>query len=102
MLILAAISISLYRTALLNSREATLRTNLAAMRDAIDQYSTDRKMAPQALNDLVESGYVRQLPIDPITNSNTSWKPVIDDGGITDLHSGSSSTSSDGTAYNAW
>jgi general secretion pathway protein G len=109
--ILALISIPMYRSMLLNTREAVLNNNLTEMRRAIKQYIKDKQRAPQSLQDLVDAGYFRQLPIDPIMNSNSSWKPVIEnvvvsagqtDRGITDLHSGSSSISSKGTIYNAW
>jgi general secretion pathway protein G len=109
--IFAAISISKYQPVVLHSKEAVLKTNLAEMRRVIKQYTKDKHRAPQTLQDLVEAGYFRQLPIDPITNSNSSWKPVIENvvipaggtgRGVTDLHSGSSSTSSNGTIYNAW
>ena len=91
-----------YQAVILKSREANLQTNLATMRSVIKQYTADKRRAPQSLQDLVDAGYFRSLPLDPITNSRTSWKPVIEDSGITDLHSGSSSISSDGTTYSAW
>ena len=109
--ILAAISISRYQAMIVRSREAVLNNNLTEMRSAIKRYIKDKQRAPQSLQDLVEAGYFRQLPIDPITNSNSSWKPVIEDvlispgetdRGITDLHSGSGSISSNGTIYNVW
>jgi general secretion pathway protein G len=63
------------------------------------------------LQDLVDAGYFRQLPIDPITNSNSSWEPATDtavaapdqtQSGIVDVHSGSTAISSEGTPYNTW
>ena len=102
-LILAAISISRYQAMILHTREVVLRDNLTAMRRAIKQYTNDKQRAPQSLQDLVEAGYFRELPVDPITNSNSTWKPVIEnDRGIIGLQSGSSSISSNGTIYNAW
>ena len=100
-----------YRTKIQNSREAVLRGNLLAMRVAIDQYIDDRHQAPQSLQQLVDSGYFRELPVDPMTRSNSNWTPVIGNiaispgqtaRGITDLHSSSSLISSDGTIYSAW
>jgi general secretion pathway protein G len=108
--IVAALSISRYRAMVLVSKEAVLRNNLTEMRDAIKQYTKEKQRAPKSLQDLVEAGYFRQMPVDPITNSNSSWTPVVENvviagktgRGITDLHSGSSSISSTGTIYNAW
>ena len=100
-----------YHTKIQNSREAVLRGNLLAMRVAIDQYVDDRHQAPQSLQQLVDAGYFRELPVDPMTQSNSNWTPVIGNivispeksvRGITDLHSSSSSVSSDGTNYSAW
>jgi general secretion pathway protein G len=107
--ILAAISIS--NRAARRSREAILEVNLASMREVIKQYTKDKHRAPQSLQDLVAAGYFRELPIDPITNSNSTWNPMVEDvivspgetgRGITDIHSGSDSISSKGTIYNAW
>jgi general secretion pathway protein G len=100
-----------YRAKIQNSREAVLRGNLLAMRVAIDQYIDDRHQAPQSLQQLVDTGYFRELPVDPMTQTNFNWTPVIGNvvisagqtvRGITDLHSSSSSVSSDGTNYSAW
>ena len=109
--ILGAIAIPMYRAVVLNAKEAVLHDNLRDLRRVIDQYTADKKKAPQALQDLVDAGYFRQLPIDPITNSNSTWETTSDTGvaapdqtesGIVDVHSGSSAISSDGTAYNTW
>src|SRR5262245_50356916 len=108
--ILTAISVSKYQATQLHSKETVLQNNLAEMRRMLKQYIQDKQRAPQSLQDLVAAGYFRQLPIDPITNSSSSWKPVIEnvlvssgetDRGITGLHSGSSAASSKGTIYNA-
>ena len=109
--ILAAISIPVYRAVVLNAKETVLRDNLREMRRVIDQYTADKKKAPQTLQDLVDAGYFRQLPIDPITNSNSTWETVADtsvaspeqsDSGIVDVHSGATGTGSDGMPYNTW
>jgi general secretion pathway protein G len=105
------ISISSYRSVVLKARETVLRDNLSQMRRVIKQYIKDKQQPPHALQDLVDGGYFRQLPIDPITNSNSTWNAVIEtavvspghtERGISDVRSGSSSRSSDGTAYNRW
>ena len=109
--VLLAISIPTYRFLILKSRESTLELNLYSMRSVIKQYTQDKRHAPHSLQDLVDAGYFRELPIDPVTNSRSSWKPVIEtvvvspgqtDRGIADLRSGASSISSKGTAYSTW
>ncbi len=109
--ILAAISVPIYKAVVLNAKETVLRDNLRDLRKIIDQYTADKKKAPQSLQDLVDAGYFRQLPIDPITNSNSTWEPANDtavaapdqtESGIVDVHSGSTTISSQGTPYNTW
>jgi general secretion pathway protein G len=109
--ILAAIAIPVYKGVVLTARETVLKDNLRDLRRVIDQYTADKKKAPQSLQDLVDAGYFRQIPIDPITNSNSSWETVTDtavaapdqtDSGITDVHSGAPGVSSEGTPYNTW
>src|SRR5262245_34113221 len=109
--ILAAISIPIYKAVVLNAKETVLRDNLREMRRVIDQFTADKKKAPQTLQDLVDAGYFRQLPIDPMTNSNSTWETVADtsvaspdqtESGIVDLHSGSTAISTEGTPYNTW
>jgi general secretion pathway protein G len=110
--ILASIAIPMYRAVVLNAKETVLHDNLRELRRVIDQYTADKKKAPAALQDLVDAGYFRQLPIDPMTNSNTTWQTVMDtsvtapdqtESGIVDVHSGSSAISpTEGTAYSTW
>src|SRR5438477_3804941 len=109
--ILGAISIPMYKAVVLNARETVLKDNLREMRRVIDQYTADKKKAPQSLQDLVDAGYFRQLPIDPITKSNSTWETATDtavaapdqtESGIVDVHSGSAAISSEGTPYNTW
>jgi general secretion pathway protein G len=109
--ILLAVAIPVYQTHLRHANEAVLKEDLYTLRNAIDQYTQDKAKAPQDLNDLVSAGYMRALPRDPFTNSNTSWQPVQEDvlesvdqtaPGISDVHSGSNATSTEGTAYSSW
>ena len=109
--ILGAISIPMYKAVVLNAKETVLKDNLRELRRVIDQYTADKKKAPMTLQDLVDAGYFRQLPIDPITQSNSSWESVTDtavaspdqtESGIVDVHSGSAAVSSEGTPYNTW
>jgi general secretion pathway protein G len=109
--ILVGISIPMYRSVILRTKEAVLKDNLRTLRNLIDQYTADKKKAPQALQDLVDAGYLREIPEDPITESRDTWEVVFDtsvsspdqtESGIVDLHSGSSAISSEGTPYNTW
>jgi general secretion pathway protein G len=109
--ILVSISVPMYQGILLRTRETVLRDNLRTLRNLIDQYTADKKKAPQALQDLVEAGYLREIPEDSITNSTETWEVVTDtsvsspdqiESGIVDVHSGSTAIASDGTPYNTW
>jgi general secretion pathway protein G len=100
--ILLAILIPKYYMVMLHSNEAVLKSNLLDMRKAIDSFTADKRRAPKSLQELVEAGYFRTLPTDPMTRSNSSWKLAVGTPGITDVHSGSGSVSSDGTTYDTW
>jgi general secretion pathway protein G len=109
--ILAAIAIPAYTSNVRNAKEATLREDLHVMRSAIDSYTVDKSKAPQSLDDLVESGYLKTMPIDPFTRRSDTWVPVQEDTlmsidqtdpGIDDVHSGAQMTAADGSAYNTW
>jgi len=109
-LILISIAVPIYNQSILRSREAVLKDNLQTMRSLIQQLTLDKQRAPQSLQDLVTSGYLRDIPVD-ITGSRESWVEVQEDSlmsvdqqqpGIVDLHSGSEFISSEGTAYSSW
>ena len=109
--VLAAIAIPSYVTSLRNAREAVLREDIHVMRQSIDSFTMDKEKAPQSLDDLVQAGYLREIPTDPMTHSSSTWVPDQDDnlesvdqaqGGITNVHSGSTQTGSDGRAYSEW
>ena len=104
LLLLIATGISRYRAAILHSKEEILAGNLGQMREVINAYANDQHKAPQTLQELVDAGYFRELPIDPMTNSNSTWEPVGQgaDRGITDVRSGSILVSSKGTLYRTW
>ena len=110
--VLVGIAIPVYRTMILRSRESTLKVNLHSLREVIDQYTADKKKAPQTLQDLVDAGYFRKnsLPLDPITGQRT-WREEFGtsvstsdqtETGITDVHSLSTAMSSEGTTYDTW
>ncbi len=111
MLILVSIAVPSYNRTIIRAHEAVLRQDLFTLRSVINQYTDDKEKAPQSLSDLVSEGYLKQIPVDPFTRSNTSWQVQQEEvlqsvdqqqPGITDVHSGSSRMSTEGTPYNEW
>ena len=109
--ILISIAVPIYNHVITRSRESVLRSNLFTIRSMLDEYTVDKQKAPQSLQDLVSEGYLREVPMDPITNSRDTWKVIMEDPnnamnpqepGIFDVRSGSDKISSEGTAYNEW
>jgi general secretion pathway protein G len=88
------------------ARESTLRSDLRVMREAIDQYYGDHAAYPKDLEELVERGYVRQIPQDPVTESAQTWVTVLpkggEQGGVYDIHSGAPGVGADGIPYAEW
>ena len=108
--ILMSIALPIYNQSLVKSREAVLRQDLFTLRSLISQYTLDKQKAPQSLDDLVQGGYLKTIPKDPMTNE-ANWEVVQEeilltvdqqDPGINDVHSASSATATDGTAYSSW
>ena len=109
--ILVSIAVPLYQKSLLRTKESLLKNNLFTLRTVIDEYTFDKQKAPQTLQDLVNEGYLRAVPVDPITGSDQSWKLIIEDAltsvnqtdpGIFDVRSGSDQKSLEGTPYSDW
>src|SRR5579863_7921973 len=109
--ILAVVAIPSYLGAVRQAREAVLKEDLHVMRNAIDSYTADKQKAPQSLDDLVQEGYLRAIPEDPMTHSTTTWVTDTSDSlhsldqtdpGIDDVHSGSQEQGSDGRPYSEW
>ena len=109
--ILATLAVPSFVGALKSAREAVLREDLHVMRAAIDSYTMDKQKAPQSLDDLVQNGYLRTIPDDPITHSKETWMTDTSDtlssvdqtdSGINDVHSGSQEVGSDGQPYSTW
>jgi len=108
-IILAAIALPQYQKTILATREAVLRDDLYNLRKLLDQYATDKQKLPQSLDDLVSEGYMRELPKDPMTGQ-ADWTVTTGedpnstkgDQGVTDVHSSSTDTSSEGTPYSEW
>jgi general secretion pathway protein G len=109
--ILATMGMAQYRNGQIHAREAVLKTDLFELRDAIDQYYADKGMYPGTLDALVTDGYIRKIPVDPITNAADTWQTVPSEPdpnnptasvGVYDVKSGSDQTALDGTPYNNW
>jgi general secretion pathway protein G len=109
-MILMAVAVPIYNQSIVQARESVLRSNLATIRSVISQYTLDKQKAPQGLDDLVTAGYLRQIPVDPMTKQ-PNWEVKEEDvlmavdqqePGIDDVHSASSGIASDGTTYSTW
>ena len=109
--VLLAIALPIYSKSITRAKESVLRNNLFTLRSMIDEYTVDKQKAPQSLQDLVSEGYLRQIPQDPMTSSDQTWRLIMEDTpvggsnstpGIFDVRSGSDKTSLDGTAYADW
>jgi general secretion pathway protein G len=116
--ILATIAMPALKDVPRRANEAVLKTNLHTMRDVIDQYYGDKGKYPTSLDQLVEKGYLRKIPVDPMTKRNDTWEfeyeetsddnprpeTETDEGapGIVDVHSGSPLAALDGTLYREW
>jgi general secretion pathway protein G len=109
--VLAMVAVPSYISALQHAREAVLKEDLHTLRAAIDSYTMDKQKAPQSLDDLIQDGYIKSVPEDPMTRSTTTWVTDSSDSmhsldqtdpGIDDIHSGSDQTGSDGQPYNTW
>ena len=109
--LLAAIAVPAYINNIRRAKEAVLKEDLHTLRQAIDSYTVDKGKAPQALDDLVQGGYLKSIPVDPITSRTDTWITSQSDtlmnvneseGGIDDVHSGAQAVASDGTSYNTW
>jgi len=109
--ILVSIAVPLYQKALLRAKESVLKNNLFTIRTVIDEYTYDKQKAPQALQDLVTEGYLKEVPMDPIVGNNSGWRIVMEQAmqsvsqtepGIFDVKSGSDAKSLEGTPYSEW
>lgn len=109
-MILMAIAVPIYTQSITRSKEAVLNQDLFTLRQVIDQYTLDKQKAPQGLDDLKQAGYIREIPVDPMTGE-ANWEVHTEDvlmsvdqqePGIDDVHSASSANGSDGRPYNTW
>jgi len=111
LVVLAGIGLVQYKNAVTRSRESVLKTDLFNLRDAIDQYYADKAQYPGTLDEIVSAGYMRRVPDDPFTMSNSTWQTVASEPdaanptaapGVYDVKSGSDATALDGTKYSDW
>lgn len=120
--ILASMAVVQLRQTPQRAKEAALKENLYVLRNVIDQYFTDKGKYPDTLQTLVTDGYIRKIPVDPMTGSDTTWvevqaeadQPAGDTGadaggtggdvggGVADVKSGSEGTALDGSRYSEW
>jgi len=109
--ILITMAIPIYNNTIIRSKESVLKNNLFTLRTVIDNYTMDKQKAPQTLQDLVTDGYLRDVPTDPMTSSNQTWRVIMEDAtqsvnqsepGIFDVRSGSDKIGKDGTPYAEW
>jgi general secretion pathway protein G len=109
--VLATLAIPSFVGAVKSAREAVLKEDLRVMRSAIDAYTMDKQKAPQSLDDLVQDGYLKVIPQDPMTKARDTWVTDTSDSlhtldqtepGIDDVHSGSQETGTDGQPYSTW
>jgi general secretion pathway protein G len=109
--IIVSIAVPLYQKSLVRAKESVLKQNLFTLRTMIDEYTYDKQKAPQSLQELVSEGYLRQVPVDPMTGSNNTWRTIMEESGsgtsqnepgIFDVRSGSEKTSLEGSPYTDW
>ena len=109
--ILASVGLTMYGNSVTRAKESVLKEDLFRMRDAIDQYYSDKGKYPTSLQDLVGEKYLRTIPVDPFTNSADTWREVPSEPdpnnpssqpGVYDVKSGSDLRALDGTNYADW
>jgi general secretion pathway protein G len=111
LLVLATMAVPLFQSAIVHAREAVLKQDLYTLRKLVDEFTLDKQRAPTSLDELVDAGYLKAIPVDPFTGSNDTWRTDIEDvplnptqaaAGIVDVHSGADGTALDGTQYSSW
>jgi general secretion pathway protein G len=102
--ILATMAVPTYQASVVKAKEAALRQDLVTLRDVLDQHRADQGKYPASLQTLVSAGYLRTVPKDPFTNSESTWQEItgITEEGVIDVFSGSEFVGTNGTPYNRW
>jgi general secretion pathway protein G len=110
-IILASVGMTQYRNSVTRAQEAVLKENLFRMRDAMDQFYADKNKWPGDLSELVSEGYIREVPVDPMTKSKDTWRTETAEPdannpasttGIDNVFSGSEDSALDGSKYSEW
>ena len=110
MVIIISMAIPIYQRSITRAKESVLHNNLTTLRTTIDNYTYDKQKAPQSLSDLVSEGYLREVPVDPMTGT-PDWRTIMEEAsqavnqsspGIFDVKSTSDKIGLDGTPYNTW
>ena len=104
--LLLTLAVPKYFSSLERAKESVLKQDLVTLRESIDKFYADTGQYPKSLTELVERKYIRQLPIDPITEKTTTWIITPPDapleGDIYDIHSGAEGVAKDGSKYSDW
>jgi general secretion pathway protein G len=102
--VLGTLAVPSYQTTVRKAKEAVLRQDLFTLRDLLDQHRADQGKYPPTLQALVMAGYLRAIPVDPMTNSATTWQELAEpaEGGIYDVFSGSDLVGTNDVPYNKW
>ena len=109
--VLITMAIPVYQKSIIRAKESVLKNNLFTIRTVIDNYTYDKQKAPQSLQELVTDGYLREIPVDPMTASSQGWRIIMEDAtqavnqdspGVFDVRSGSDKLGLDGTPYADW
>ena len=104
--VLLTLAVPRYFSSVEKSKETVLKENLALVRDSLQKYYSDKGKYPERLEDLAKDRYLRKIPVDPITDSDSTWVVVPPQdaakGGVYDLRSGAPGQGSDGTPYGEW
>jgi general secretion pathway protein G len=109
--LLITMAVPIYNRTILRAKESVFMSNLNSIRQVIDSYTYDKQKAPQSLQDLVTEGYFKEIPYDPMTGSNSTWRTIQEEAtqsvsqsepGIFDVKSGSDKIGLDGRPYSEW
>ena len=103
---LLTLAVPRYFSSVQRSKEVVMKENLWIMRDALDKYFSDVGRYPDQLEDLATKKYLRAIPIDPLTDTSTTWRVIPPDdpekGGVYDVKSGAEGTATGGSPYSDW
>jgi general secretion pathway protein G len=109
--VLLSIAIPTYQVVIHRARETVLKQNLYLMRRQIEQFAADQGYYPASLQQLVEKAYLKEIPLDPLTDSRETWMEIQEEGsplspsdqpGIVDVKSGAEGLSTEDTPYSEW